>query len=218
VYGDGASGPAYSMSDTITFMPVPSSLSTSNIGKYSVVTHWAALPCADVFKIQYKSQIDENWSTIIVPSHQSSYKLTNLSAGTTYQCMISAEDTLNGYVAASAYSAIQTFTTNGTAAKQSGMVASEAMSDKLQNTKATVYPNPATTVLHVQLNGLTQKNNASLTLILKDMSGKAVWSAQHISSSSMDVNVSKLPSGFYYLQIFSADNKQIQTEKVIITR
>jgi hypothetical protein len=71
--------------------------------------------------------------------------------------------------------------------------------------KFTVYPNPATDVLHIQTNG---KSNFSLS----DQSGKIIRTKTITNSG--DIDVSKLPPGFYFLSNNTKDIKQ----KIIINR
>ena len=68
-----------------------------------------------------------------------------------------------------------------------------------------VYPNPATTVLHIQNAGKTP-------FVLTDLSGKRMLSKT--INGNGDLNVANIPSGTYYLTNITTAS----TQKVIITR
>ncbi len=84
-----------------------------------------------------------------------------------------------------------------------------------------VYPNPASTQISITVDASTLTNkNSTVSLILKDMTGNIFWNADNVNLSSlknMNVNVSKLQPGIYYLQMTGADNKTV-TQQVIISR
>jgi len=69
----------------------------------------------------------------------------------------------------------------------------------------TIYPNPATTVLHIQ-------NRGKATFILSDQSGKRMLSKT--MDGNGELNVAAIPAGTYYL----TNPKTGATQKIIITK
>ena len=67
-----------------------------------------------------------------------------------------------------------------------------------------VYPNPATTIIHI--------NGENGTIALFDNSGRIVWEGQHNDFTTIDVQ--NLPNGLYFLHLKS--KKGVATEKVIL--
>ena len=85
--------------------------------------------------------------------------------------------------------------------------------DKLENVSLTVFPNPAKNLLNIAVETEEQQD---LDLSLLSVDGKVVLS-KTITAFGNDItslNVSKVPSGFYFLRISS--DKGILTQKVII--
>lgn len=74
-----------------------------------------------------------------------------------------------------------------------------------------VYPNPAKTVLNVEANIA-----AEVTMQLFDQTGRLVWTKINpTDKAKMEINVSTLPRGLYYVKILSG-NKEIYNSKVLI--
>lgn len=74
------------------------------------------------------------------------------------------------------------------------------------NSKTSVYPIPADTVLFI-------KTEASIdTVMIFDTLGKAVYSGKY----SNKLDVSTLDSGVYYLQLFDKDKKMVDKKKILI--
>ena len=72
-----------------------------------------------------------------------------------------------------------------------------------------VYPNPASTVLHISL---SRDNIESISLY--DNFGRKVVSYNNISVSLLDINLSDFSSGLYYLEIVSLDG--LASKKVLV--
>jgi hypothetical protein len=68
----------------------------------------------------------------------------------------------------------------------------------------TVYPNPVTDVLTIQIN-----NGGYDVLRLLNIMGQVV-SQQNISGNTMNMNMANLPTGMYYLQLTGKDNTIMQ--------
>lgn len=78
-----------------------------------------------------------------------------------------------------------------------------------------VYPNPAKDVLNVKI---SSGNKGSLNLLVTDVSGKLLINKQLNSAtgeSLIQLNVSQLPSGTYFLKIISAGGKENGVSKFV---
>ncbi|WP_170971162.1 T9SS type A sorting domain-containing protein [Ilyomonas limi] len=73
------------------------------------------------------------------------------------------------------------------------------------NNTFSIYPNPATAVLHIQ-------NSGKATFILTDQSGKRLLTKT--IEGNGDLNVANVPAGAYY--ITNATTKT--TQKIVITK
>ena len=104
------------------------------------------------------------------------------------------------------FSTPSTLIADNTEAENTSINLNENSSNKIE-----VYPNPATSLLHIKL------NNGNSIVILKDINGKTVWSAQGSNNSSINADVSKLDNGVYLLQIINTD-KTVTTQKIIVNR
>ena len=95
-----------------------------------------------------------------------------------------------------------------------------AIEDKLvtSNNNVVISPNPASNRFHVQVNG---KNPNLVSMILRDANGKQVWSQSNTASiltgGGLDINVSNLPSGIYFLQLTDV-NKISSVKKIVIVK
>ena len=69
----------------------------------------------------------------------------------------------------------------------------------LESPRLTVYPNPASDVVHVQL----PQSVAGAKLSIRDMSGKVVQERILHSNKITPINISKLESGIYILHVIS---------------
>jgi hypothetical protein len=95
-----------------------------------------------------------------------------------------------------------------------GVVSS--VTDAPKKTNFRIQSNPITNgVLDVELDFLSQKGNKFL---LMDITGKTIYLEQncnHINDKKMSMDVSRLPSGMYWLTL-TADNQPLQTARVVI--
>lgn len=88
----------------------------------------------------------------------------------------------------------------------------------LSNSAVAVYPNPAAGQLHVTMPG---KDVGVRALILRDATGKQVWSAGNprlvTQGSTLHVDVSRMAAGIYYITITDKTGN-VTTQKVVIAR
>ncbi len=91
--------------------------------------------------------------------------------------------------------------------------------DKTGITDVLLYPNPAPKQFRLLVNSQL-KADGMVALVLSDANGKIIWRSAktNISSlSSLNVDVSKLPNGIYFLQI-ADENKNVTTKKIVVLR
>ncbi len=203
-------------SKTVSIVPVPQNLSSSNITGGEAKLHWAALSCAKYFSIQYRVHGTTKWSKKQTDGNVTVYKLKNLAGNTKYDWEVAAADSANDITATGNYSSVQTFTTTGGSSSLDGSFDEDNL--KQSNAQGVlVYPNPAVSELHVKLN-TADKTTAAVAAYLKTGTGSIVWNASKLSSQNdLTIDVRKLPNGIYLLQIINADNS-ITLKKVIISK
>ncbi len=215
-YGDGATGKAYD-SAAITFVPVPTTLTVTNIQSTQAKLNWNASSCVKYYQVQYRKLGTTSWVTGKTNGNTSFLTITGLTLNTKYEWHVAPADSANRTLGMAPYSVLDTFAT--TTANMSEMLAADMATDKGENITVTAYPNPAATRFVIQLNG--SKLNGLATLWLRDMNGTVVWSKQQVQLDAikgMQVDVSKLAAGIYSLQVVTGNNKLIAVKKVIISR
>jgi hypothetical protein len=150
-----------------------------------------------------------------VPNNDSTI-LTGLTAATTYEWRVASVDSANKITAVGKYADSVSFTTTGTGFE--GVTNDDARNFETKDAAdINIYPNPVSSQLHIQLNGMAANSNSKVLLMLKDMNGKTMWSNENtIASSSANVDVSRLPAGIYFLQIIQG-NKNV-TKKIIVAK
>lgn len=196
--------PIKGQSKTIDIMPEPTGTSTSKITLTKAVAKWDLFTCAKYYVVQYRNHGSGSWKTKNTDSNSFTFK--GLTAGTTYDWQVAAADSANGLTAFSSYTSIQQFTT-------ATNLFADVVNKNADAENIIVYPNPASTKLHIAL----QKNYTNIFIILKDMNGKNVYTGNKNSASATDIDVSKLQNGIYILQISSVNNQIICTRKIVVS-
>ena len=111
VYGDGATGTAYSTSATTQFLPpYPTILSTSGITTTTATLHWNTVSCADSYIVEYRKLGTTTWTTSGVITIDS-LMLTGLTMATSYEWAVRSSVTLDALTFTGSYSHADTFTT-----------------------------------------------------------------------------------------------------------
>jgi hypothetical protein len=77
-----------------------------------------------------------------------------------------------------------------------------------KESKFSLYPNPATDKITVELSGMTQGGN--LTIV--DIEGQEFITRQ-ITEPKTQIDISNLPSGVYFVQL--TKDKTVEVEKVV---
>ncbi|MBS1745238.1 MAG: fibronectin type III domain-containing protein [Bacteroidetes bacterium] len=112
VYGDGATDSAYSKSATFTVLPpVPTSLTTSDIGVHTATLNWTKLDCANYYKIQYRAVGSTTWTVINTIGDTTKFELTGLSPYTLYTWQVASVEMTKGLTFTSAFADSVTFIT-----------------------------------------------------------------------------------------------------------
>ena len=80
---------------------------------------------------------------------------------------------------------------------------------ELANSTIIIYPNPATDVINIDVDGLLD-----FTITLYDSQGKRI----KISNNSSQIRIETVPSGNYLLEIIDLETGQKIIEKIVIGR
>jgi hypothetical protein len=93
----------------------------------------------------------------------------------------------------------------------SNKVRSEQMAESMLSLK--VYPTPATDVINIEI---TPIDTGRLSLEIFNTSGVKVIDKTFYGLSEMQISVSELPAGVYFLKLLSFNKEQLfKTEKII---
>jgi hypothetical protein len=85
--------------------------------------------------------------------------------------------------------------------------------DELNETDATIFPNPVSDILKIQVNDPIHE---ALFYELFDLSGKSIVK-KGMNGKLAELNVSGLPDGMYFLNI-NAPDKKVKTFKLIVNK
>jgi len=221
VYGDGATGNAYSTSNETSFTPpVPTSLSTTTIKTNQAKLNWASVTCADYFAIQYRVQGTGTWNSATTDSNVTSYNLKGLSPATNYEWRVAAVNSENGASVTSAYSTIATFKTKASALSgdEDNLENISIAGNKPNSMLLSVSPNPANSYFIIKYNTAVKEK---VTATLYGANGKAVWASGAIGDDALNnkqVPVNKFASGLYYLKIIDAKGTELGSIKISIIK
>ena len=95
-----------------------------------------------------------------------------------------------------------------------GVAGTASLNEIERITKLSIYPNPATNLLNIDLNS----NEANKSIEIMDLIGRKVYTKIIAGNSELlRVNTSGLTPGIYFVSVV-ANNKTVRTEKVIITK
>ncbi len=218
VYGDGATGNAFGKTPVDTLMPVPTGLTTTNITQTSATFNWNKLSCVNYYTVEYMKFGAAKWTSVELSDTVTSYTVTGLKKGSDYIWRMNSVDSSDGMTASSPFTATKGF---GTSGGTESLIAGADMrnaNNADQRSGISIYPNPASSQLHIRLGNTDAKTEGKVLLALKDVSGKIVWSAENANAAeTMNVDVSRLPGGIYMLQIIKEDGS-VSVHKVIIAK
>jgi len=195
-YADGAT--CGTLSSAAKLVPLPTNPTTSNIMQTSVKFNWTTLTsCIEQSKVQYRVVGNPTWTTKKITNTNQNVTINGLTANTPYEWQVAAVDTSGGSTTTtlSAYVPGPNFTTL--------LKVGSSLDD--QDASLSVYPNPASSSVHVSFENGTE---GEVTMKLFDVNGRTVF-VQHQSEASGNVNeqidLSALNAGVYALQIITAD-------------
>lgn len=90
------------------------------------------------------------------------------------------------------------------------MSCSVGMNELASNISINIYPNPATTIINLDLNEL---NNSATTIKMYDVTGKTVKTIS-TTEKMLSIDRGDLRSGIYFVQVFVAD--KVLTKKIVL--
>ena len=79
-----------------------------------------------------------------------------------------------------------------------------------ETTNIMIFPNPAKDRLY--LNTTTFEPNQAINILIFDQTGKTVLVQQEISDTSLDLDISSLPKGTYFIKIDGSEAQQFIIE------
>lgn len=218
VFGDGATGNAFGQTTATEMIPKPATTSTTGIQATQARLNWAAVSCANYFRIQYRKASVATWTSLNTNGNITSRLITGLTASTQYYWRVAAADSSNGVTGFSAYTDSLTFTTAVSFASTQSSEDAIGKTSLTDNSTLLVYPNPASSSFRIQFNA---KTNAQLSATLKDMNGNILWNKTNTNASALSgttVDASKLPAGIYMLQVTDSNGQIIVTKKVVVSK
>jgi len=218
-YSDGATGNAFSKSQTIGVVPIPGVPFTTNITATKARLNWTPVSCSKLDSILLRVHGTSNWYRYQVPGSSTSATVSGLIPSTVYDWKVAAVDSANGIFATGAFTNLVTFTTAAAfAGTGTGQTDAVKITPGLGSPSIHTIPNPASNSFKIQF---TATINGTAHAILMDMNGKTVWSSGTVNISSLNgrlVNTNQIKSGVYYLTIMNEQGTLNATTKVIIAR
>lgn len=200
-------------SSTTSLAPIPQGLLATHIGTTTATIKWNHFSCVKFYTVEFRKQGTTTFTLKNTSGNKDSLNLTGLTANTIFEFQVAANDSANHIIAQSKFSGIKTFTTK--AAAVIAMNSSSAPVSVGKDKALLIYPNPATNSFTIQTNGLR-----FISAQLRNEEGVVVWRAAGTAltdNNKLNVNVSNLPTGTYFLQFVDINNKQ-RTEKIMIER
>lgn len=172
--------------------PQPNLTETENITANSAKLEWSQENCAFNYQVKYRINGGE-WKKVNANANHKT--LNNLLASTNYQWKVRTKCVKDPKVF-SKFSQVKNFTT---------LPEKEpAVSNSGDDLRISIYPNPASDVLHISI-----PSDADYEMELISATGKTISRFQHPNS----IDISKLVSAIYFVKIYTADN--VYTEKFV---
>ncbi|MCX6275464.1 MAG: T9SS type A sorting domain-containing protein [Bacteroidetes bacterium] len=177
---------------TQCILTVPDGVFADEITESSAMLHWNSLPAADSIIIRYKIESSSNYIYLrLAYAEQVSFPISGLQPGTEYSWRMK---TVCG-TSTGSYSTKKYFTTSSPTGIAESVTHHAA--------DVIVYPNPATTNIHLAITSDIQQQ-AQLTLA--DMTGKIIFSEKRLlehGESNIETDVSRFAKGIYLLSIIT---------------
>ena len=187
--------------DTVTFTttvcPGPEGVTVSNVTYQSADVSWDAVSGAQGYNVYWgEPQFYFNLVTP-VPVTGTSYTITGLEAESHYEVVVVTRCTEN-------------VESNPTNDDRIGFTTGQAGIYDVESGTLTLYPNPATTSVSVNVTGT---HASSITIEIVDLNGKTVYK-QNSSDSQFTIDVSSLAQGAYFVRVTS--EQQTAVRKLIV--
>ena len=199
--GDNHNLPGVWGDDTVTFTtivcPGPEGVTVSNVTYQSADVSWEAVSGALGYNVYWgEPQFYFNMVTP-VPVTGTSYTITGLEAESHYEVVVVTRCTEN-------------VESNPTNDDRIGFTTGQAGIYDVESGTLTLYPNPATTSVSVNVTGTPA---SSITIEIVDLNGKTVYK-QNSSDSQFTIDVSSLAQGAYFVRVTS--EQQTAVRKLIV--
>jgi len=174
----------------------PFQLEPISLSPTATTVKWQPVAGAEKYKIKYRKTGVAAWTNILVNAPKSSKKITGLLCDTDYEWKISSS--CDGGATYSAFSDIKEFSTADC----------RAMTDEIHQ-EISIYPNPASETLIVDLDGIFEATNVEII----NMSGEIIHSIQTLENAFLEIDLSQIPAGMYLLKV--TGNNTLVTKKFI---
>ena len=206
-YADGAT--CGTLSSAAKLVPLPTNPFTSNITQTSVKLNWTTLTsCIEQSKVQYRVVGTTPWTTKKVTNTNQNVTITGLTANTSYEWQVASVDTgAGGASTASTYVPGPNF---GTPLKVGASTDNQMVS-------LSVYPNPASSSVHVRFVNGTE---GEVTIRLFDVNGRSVFVRNETVASGTigeELDLTNLNTGVYQLQVITADGN-VLNQSIVKTK
>ncbi len=186
---------------TVITCATPVSLTNSNVTAYTARISWAAVPGATTYTVQLRLANATTYFTLGTITSNAG-NITGFTPNTAYVWRVKAN--------CSEYSQPKTLVT------LSGQTNSHTFSNELptitlsENSELSVYPNPANSVLHLQIGtALTPDTEVWITSATGQLISRRRWTAEETP-----IDISTLTTGLYFLTIVQ-EGQRMATEKFV---
>ena len=186
---------------TVITCATPISLTNSNVTAYTARISWAAVPGATTYTVQLRLANATTYFTLGTITSNAG-NITGFTPNTAYVWRVKAN--------CSEYSQPKTLVT------LSGQTNSHTFSNELptitlsENSELSVYPNPANSVLHLQIGtALTPDTEVWITSATGQLISRRRWTAEETP-----IDISTLTTGLYFLTIVQ-EGQRMATEKFV---
>ncbi len=174
----------------------PTNLNTVNITGTTATMTWTPVPTTNYYQIRYRTAAGPGtWVSSTITGTASSKNYTGLTLNTDYEWQIRAICNPSPF-STGPWSGLSSFTT---------LASKPSLEEMILENNILVYPNPATSVLMVDL----KTEVAQQTVVkLYDISGRLVkqMQAQHESGTqTMTISLNELSNGMYTVQVICDD-------------
>jgi hypothetical protein len=162
-----------------------------------VTLTWSAVSNVLYYQVRYRIQGGNSWSS--GTSNTNSKVIVSLQANTTYEWQLRAV-CLPSPFSNSSWSMIGDFSTN----------ALKEASSFEQEESFSIFPNPASQILHVQFNSSVNEDTHIAVFDLSGRKMKQIILGPHEGSQQIDIDISDLVQGTYLIQWKTAISKSQQ--------